>query len=334
MTKLKMLMLAIAGMAVAGASTANAEKVTVAVLRGVPASPIFIADAKGYFKESGIELNLIYVDAATAAPVAVVSGDADFAVIGMTAGFFNLAGKGALKIVGTSVREQKGYKLSGYIASNAAYEAGVRKPEDFKGRAIAITTVGSTYHYNLGQLAQKSNFDLASIRMVPMQSQSNQASAVAGGNTDGAVITAYILSKMEAEKKGRIIGWVSDISPYQTSVAITSTKNAATRRPMIEAFLKAYHAGIKDYHAAFLTLDSAGAPQKGPGYDELLKIVSRYTQQPAEQLEGFFPYIDPEGRVEVQSIRDQVAWWASQNQIDKGINPDSFIDMSYVRATP
>src|SRR5437868_4584583 len=107
-----------------GAQTA--QKAKVGVLRLSSSAPVFIAQDKGYFKEAGLDIELKFFDAAQPIAVAVTSGDVDFGVTAFTAGLYNLAGKGTLKVIGGMSREKAGYPLIGYFASNNAYAAGLK----------------------------------------------------------------------------------------------------------------------------------------------------------------------------------------------------------------
>src|ERR1041385_3926028 len=108
-----------------GAHAETALKAKVGVLRLSSSAPVFIAQDKGYFKEAGLDIELKFFDAAQPIAVAVTSGDVDFGVTAFTAGLYNLAGKGTLKVIGGMSREKPGYPLIGYFASNNAYAAGV-----------------------------------------------------------------------------------------------------------------------------------------------------------------------------------------------------------------
>ena len=55
----------------------------------------------------------------------------------------------------------------------SAFEKGLKSLADLPGHSVGITQVGSTFHYSLGVLAQKRGFDLASMRLVPLQSIPN-----------------------------------------------------------------------------------------------------------------------------------------------------------------
>ena len=166
--------------AVALNGAAAAEKIAVGSLPFVSASPVFIAQERGYFAAEGLEVEVKAFQAAQAVAVATASGDIDFGVGGLTAGFYNLAGKGALKIVAAQSREEPGYDFVAYVASMKAYEAGFRSVAQFPGKTVGITTIGSTFHYNLGKLAEKRGFKLEQLTLKPLQSVPNMSAALTG----------------------------------------------------------------------------------------------------------------------------------------------------------
>ena len=84
---------------IAGVPAAAQEKVAVGVLRYVSSGARFVAEERGEFKREGLDLDLKFFDAAQPIAVAVVSGDADLGLTAFTAGLFNLAGMGGLKVI-------------------------------------------------------------------------------------------------------------------------------------------------------------------------------------------------------------------------------------------
>jgi NitT/TauT family transport system substrate-binding protein len=82
-------------------------KAKVGVLRLSSSAPVFIAQDKGYFHEAGLDIELKFFDAAQPIAVATTSGDVDFGVTAFTAGLYNLAGKGTLKVIGGMSRESR-----------------------------------------------------------------------------------------------------------------------------------------------------------------------------------------------------------------------------------
>src|SRR2546430_13302520 len=119
--------LAVAGLlAMAGAGIARAEdmlKARIGVLRLSSSAPVFIAQDKGYFREAGLEVELKFFDAAQPIAVATTSGDIDFGITAFTAGLYNLAGKGTLKVIGCMSRVKAGHPLIGYVDNNNVHTA-------------------------------------------------------------------------------------------------------------------------------------------------------------------------------------------------------------------
>lgn len=85
---------------VSAPAPAHAETVKVGVLRYVSSGGLFLAVERGYFNAEGLDVELKFFEAAQPIAVAVVSGDTDFGVTALTGGFYNLAGKGALRLIG------------------------------------------------------------------------------------------------------------------------------------------------------------------------------------------------------------------------------------------
>src|SRR5260370_9948387 len=178
-------------LAIAATGLARADdvlKAKVGVLRLSSSAPVFIAQDKGYFRDAGLDIELKFFDAAQPIAVATTSGDVDFGITALTAGLYNLAGKGTLKVIGGMSREKAGYPLIGYFASNNAYAPGLTTPQDPAGKRIAVTQTGSSFHYSLGLLADKYAFKPSHAQLLPLQSLSNAVAALKGETVDAALL--------------------------------------------------------------------------------------------------------------------------------------------------
>src|SRR5215469_2586901 len=169
---------------------ARAESIRIGIskLLSYPAVPIAIA--RGYFKDQGLDAEMVYFDSAEPIAVGVASGSTDFGVAGVSAGFFALAGQGQLKLIASSGLEMPGFYNLGYLVSNRAFEAGLKSLKDVPGHSVAVTQVGTALHYSLGLLAEKEGFPLKSVELRPLQSNSNVIAALKGGQVDVAVMPA------------------------------------------------------------------------------------------------------------------------------------------------
>jgi len=314
----------------ADAAAQQLQKVSVGLLRLSSSGAVFIAREKGYFREQGLDADLKIMTAAQQVPVAVTSGDADFGVTGLTAGFYNLAGRGALKIVGAQSREEKGYQLNAYMVTNKAAEGGFNSLKDFAGKRLAVTTTGSTFHYSIGILAAKYGFDVKSVTLVPLQSLPNMAAAFKGAQVDATIAPVTVARQLEAEGAGKIIGWVGDETPWQLGALFTSPKLIAEKRATVEKFVRAYSKGARDYHLAFNARDK-GQEVRGPGYDETIAILSKVLEQPVERVRVGLPYVDPEARLNVGDVYNQVAFWQGQGLVDRTVDAKAILDLSFVK---
>jgi len=320
-----------AGLGLAAPDTRAADKVAVSALTFVSSSPLFIAQDRGHFAKEGLEVEIKYFTAAQPVAVAVTSGDTDFGTTGLTAGFFNLAAKGTLKIVCAQSREEKGWEFNAYVASNQAYGAGLTGLDKLPGRSFGISTVGSSHHYMLGKLAEKRNFPIEQVKLAPLQSVPNMIAAVKSGQVDATLLPAQYANALQDKGEAKVIGWVHDETPWQLGAVFTSPKMIAERRPVVEKFVRAWIAAAAEYDAAFQRRDAQGKRVFGPGADELIAIIQKYTKVDPAVIKVSLPYIDPKGRLLVGDVYDQVRWYQAQNMVDKAADPKSVVDLSFVK---
>jgi NitT/TauT family transport system substrate-binding protein len=313
------------------ATAQQLDKVAIGVLRLASSGPLFVAIEKGYFREQGLEVEPKFFTAAQQVPVAVTSGDTAFGVTGLTAGFYNLAGKGALKIIAGQSREERGFQLNAFMVTNKAWDDGFRSLRDFPGKRVATTTTGSTFHYSLGLLARKYGFDLAQLQLVALQQLPAMAAAFKGNQVDATVIPVTLARQLEAEKSGHILGWVGDETPWQIGALFTSPAALRERRPLVERFVHAWARGCSDYHVAFNTRDASGKPIEGPDYRAILEIVAKAVQQPVERTAIGLPYVDPRARLDVGDIHSQVRFWQSEKLVGRDVDARAIVDLSVIR---
>src|SRR5438067_2778546 len=290
------LRLAVAGLLVLAASgIARAEdalKARIGVLRLSSSAPVFIAQDKGYFREAGLDIELKFFDAAQPIAVATTSGDIDFGVTAFPAGLYNLAGKGVLKVIGGMSREKAGYPLIGYFASNNAYASGLKTPKDLAGKRVAMTQVGSSFHYSLGLLADKYGFKLADVKVLPLQSLSNAAAALKGETVDAALLPISTARSLVDSGGAKFLGWVGDEPPWQLGAVFASPRTLANK-PLVTKLLAALARADREYHDVILASVKNGKADISETTKPLLEIIAKYTKLPVEQVVGNCSFIDP-----------------------------------------
>ena len=325
--------LALAGllaMAAVGVARADELKARIGVLRLSSSAPVFIAQDKGYFRDAGLDVELKFFDAAQPIAVATASGDVDFGVTAFTAGLYNLAGKGVLKVIGGMSREKAGFPLIGYFASNKAYGAGLKTPKDLAGKRIAVTQVGSSFHYSLGLLADKYGFKLSDLKVLPLQSLSNAAAALKGETVDAALLPVSTARKLMDDNGARLLGWVGDETPWQLGAVFASPK-ALANKALVTKLLGALERADREYHDVILASVKDGNVAIDDKTKPLLEIIAKYTNLPLEQVIGNCAYIDADGKLDVGNVANQITWLQGQGFVDKGFDVDTIIAKEYVK---
>jgi NitT/TauT family transport system substrate-binding protein len=187
--------LAVLAGCVLAAAADGAETIKIGIGPVTAAGPIFIAQDRGYFAAEGLTAEVTSLDAAQSVAQGVVAGDLEFGATAASAAAYNLAAKGGLKIIGGQSREVPGFRGSAFLASNHAWDGGLKSLKDMGNHTVGIVQVGGPIHYEVQLAADKYRLDIGTMRLVALQSLPNMATALAGGQVDAGVEVNTISSR-------------------------------------------------------------------------------------------------------------------------------------------
>ena len=316
-------------------SAANAgEPVRLGLLHTLSPAPFYIAQERNYFRDEGIDLTFRFFEAAQPIAAAAVSGDIDVGVTALTGGFFNLAEKGTLKVIGGALHEQKGYQGSAILASNKAFDDGLTSLDKLPGRSFAITQYGSSFHYMVGRIAEAKRFDIASVTLRPVQQIANMVAAVTSNQVDATIAIASMAKPLAAQNQAHILGWAGDLVPYQITALFTTPAMIAAKPEVLKRFAAAYQRGVADYRDAFLRLDPAGQPVIDEKTEAAIPLLTKYvfTGDPEARrkiLDGA-GYYDAGGALDVADVLDQVRWFRAQGLVKGEGDPAAMLDTRFL----
>lgn len=316
-----------------GAAHAD-EPLRLGLLHTLSPAPFYIAQQRGYFRDEGIDLTFRFFQAAQPIAAAAVAGDIDVGVTALTGGFFNLAEKGALKVIGGALHEQKGYEGSAILASNKAFDSGLTSIDKLPGHSFAITQYGSSFQYMVGRIAEARGFDIKSITLRPVQQIANMVAAVTSGQVDATIAIASVAKPLAASGQVHILGWAGDLVPYQITAVFTTPAMIATKSDLLKHFAAAYQHGVADYREAFLRLDAAGHRVVDAKTDAAGPLIAKYvfTGDPDARrkiLEGV-GYYDAGGALDVADVLNQVRWFQAQGLVKADSDPARMIDTQFL----
>ena len=316
----------VAASGLAAPALAMNKKIKVGALRFTSHSGNFVAFERGYFAEAGLDVEFEFFQAAQPMAVAIASGDVDYAVTAVSGGLISLAQKGAIKVIGGALSEEAGIDGQKFLASDAAFQAGVKTPKDLAGKKFAVTQAGSSFHYMGATMARAEGIEMS---FTPLQKVGAIIGAMKSGQVDGWSIVPHIAKPLAASGAVHIIGNVSDYIPdYQVTTVFTSARNAADERDLTQSFLAGFSRGVDDYTAAMI--------DKTADQDAMVDLIHKYvyTDRPREKaapsiINGTMR-LNAGAALNIASIRDQLAWFQSEGLVDADITIEQLVDTSYV----
>tara|TARA_R110000787_G_scaffold16622_75_gene52120 strand:- start:53083 stop:54114 length:1032 start_codon:yes stop_codon:yes gene_type:complete len=309
------------------------DKVKVGALRFTSHAAGFIALEKGYFKEEGIDAEFVFFQAAQPIAVAMASGDTDFGIAGMTGGFVNLAAKDALKAIGGVLREKKGVDGMAILASNKAYDAGLTSVDKLPGHSVALTQVGSTFHYMSSIIAGAKGFPLSDLKLTPLQKVGSMIGAIKSGQVDTMIMVPHIAKPLVSSGSAKLLGWLNEYTDdYQISVMAASAKTISERPDVVKRFIKAYARGIEEFNSVMLDQKDAAK------VEELVKIIHKYVyadrpyDKAAPPIKAGSMYLNEGVKLNVTDLTRQLEWMQSEKLIPGTITIDQVINKNFTES--
>jgi NitT/TauT family transport system substrate-binding protein len=256
----------------------------------------------------------------------VAAGQIDVGATGLTAATYNIVlGGEKMWIVADKGREWPDHRLTAIVVRKDLYDAGVRRVTDLKGKRIGITQLGSTFHYQIGNILEKEGMSLRDVSIVPLQAMAAALEALRGRQIDAVILPQPFPGRAEADGFGRIIAWGGDLFPWQIATVFYSRKFAADRVRAVN-FMKGYVKSSRHYYDAVLR------GGQGAAYDEVVAVTARYTAAPEAVIKLGLPYQDRSGRLWVEDIARQMTWWQRHGFIKATIPLKDIVDTSFVEA--
>ena len=326
----RVLVFAVALLLVAGVAEAQ-DKVKVGVLKLSSSAVLFVGVEKGFFKEYGVDPELVFFQAAAPIATALAAGQIEVGATGLTAALYNIVlGGQKMWIVADKGREWPGYPLTALIVQKELWDGGLKSITDLKGKRIGVTQLGSTFHYHLGNVLEKNGLTLNDVKIVPLQAMGAAMEALKGKQVEAIALAQPFPARAEAEGFGKVLAWGGDLFPWQTATIFYSNEFAAAKQKAIN-FMKGYVKASRYYHDAVL-VQKDGRIAPGKNYDEVLAITAKYTGAPPAVVRVGFPYQDRNGRLWTADIEKQMVWWQKHGFMKTVLPLKKIVDTSFLEA--
>ncbi len=204
------------------APAARAEKITIMV-GGIEKQiylPAKLTEQLGYFKEQGLDVELLSEPAGVQAENAMLAGEVQ-AVVGFYDHSIDLQSKG--KLVESIVQFSQAPGEVELVSAKVADK--VRSPADFKGKHLGVTGLGSSTSFLTQFLAVKNGVKIGEFVMVPVGAGSTFIAAIQQGKIDAGMTTEPTISRLLKTGEAKVL--VDLRSPDKTKAALGGLYPAA-----------------------------------------------------------------------------------------------------------
>ena len=189
---------------------------------------VFVADAKGYFRDEGLE-NETVVISGPLATAALLSGDVDYSGAGGSG--MRAATKGA-PIKGIMYQTEK---VTFYLMVGP----GIARASDLKGKRIAVGTIGDTQDRLMTMFAERGGLTAGDITRISM-GPSTPARVLAVKTGAAHATTVDAAGVVLAEKEGlQTLAYLGDLFPFPFQGFVTTDRRLAERPDQVKRWLRA-----------------------------------------------------------------------------------------------
>ncbi len=277
---------------------------------------VWVARERGLFKKYGLEMQYILMPRSPLAIAALLAGEIDAAIIGP--GHLISAGTGGADLIGIANFFQKlDYRL------NVRPE--IRKPEDLRGKKIAISGPGATSHLVTLLALQGLNIDLAQAKIALLTipgTELNRRLALESGSVDATTLRGAVGDMYDHKGFTALYNFKNSGMTLPQTMLVTSRRIAASKPQVIEAYLKTL-------------IESIGLLLDPVNQDSVTRTIAKNLRlsNPADAEEAYHSVVNSYERVpytNVESMKRLHGLLTTINPKVKDVRVESVIDNSFI----
>lgn len=313
---------------VAGSPSAAPSPVTVKLgqVGGISDAAIFIAVEKGYFKEQAIEIDPQRFDSAARMVPSLGTGQLDVGGGSPSAGLYNAIGRDiSLKIVADKGNMNPGHGYEAMVVRKQLWDTGaIRSAADLKGKKIAIAARDIAPEVTLDTFLKTAGLSAVKDVEIVTMAFADMRQALANGSIDMAMPLEPFATQIAENGIGHIWKRDDEIMPKHQVAVILYSPDFAKKTDAAQRFMLAYLKGARYYNDAFEKKDAAKRK-------DAIAILAKSTPVKDEALydKMVMPGIDPDGRVNVQSLNEEQDWFVQKGTQKARVDLGKVVDNQF-----
>jgi NitT/TauT family transport system substrate-binding protein len=304
--------------------------VTVGAASTTSDAPIYIADKKGYFREEGLEAKVTNFRSAADMVAPLGIGQLDAGAGSASAGLYNAMLQGIrIKIVADKASSAPGYGATKILVRKDHVESGRYKtPKDFKGMKFAMNAPGVSNTATLNALLKSAGLKYTDVDTVNIPFPDHIA-ALANKGVDASASVEPGPTIAIRQGFAVLVKADDEIIPNHQIAVLLYSESLVKRPDVARRFMRAYLRGVRFYNGAL-----KDGKMQGPNADEVIAILAASTpiKDPAVYKAITPTGMNPDGKVNLQSLKDDAAFYRAQGLITADIRVEDVVDDSFVEA--
>jgi NitT/TauT family transport system substrate-binding protein len=307
-----------------GASAQDLTTLRVGVLGIATDSPIWLAEEKGFFREYGLKIEPIkFTSSETMMPI-LAGTDLDIGSGAPGASLYNAVIKGIdIRAVADAATDPPGYGWSKLLIRTELIKSGKFKTiKDLKGMTIAGAARASSSAAQVTRLLAQAGLKYSDVTRTVLP-YPQHAIALQNGAIE-ASLTIEPFATL-ATDSGTAVAITANDAFYpnqEVSCVLCSSSLIKNRRDVIVRYLRGFLKGVRYYQTGL-----QGGHYAGPASDDILRIIASKTGASEALIRRTTPVaIDPNGRLNLASMRADLAFYKSQGFIEGEIGVNQVVD--------
>jgi NitT/TauT family transport system substrate-binding protein len=273
--------------------------------------PVYVTEAKGFFKDEGLDVLLVLFNAGATNLQALIGGD--------------------VQIMGSAFVETIGGRAAGFDVKNfwgicnimpfqLYSQPEFKSMKEAKGKRFAISRFGSLTDFLTRATLRHFGVDPKDVTILQIGSTPARFAALTAKSVDASIVWFPVTEIAKAQGYSKLLDLkeVFPEWPYETFAAKESY--LASERDQVTKFLRAYQRGVK------YTLENKA---------EAVKIIQKYVKMdPAYAPAGYDEYRDSfplNGQIAEKVIPVVIDQEFETGRIKKKITLDNLIDRSFIK---
>jgi NitT/TauT family transport system substrate-binding protein len=312
----------------AGSARADGPPVIrVGILTSTTDAPLWIADRNGYFKDEGIAVQFLTFTSGETMIAPLSTAQLDAGGGSAAASLYNAVARGAdLRIVADLGSDPPGYGFDQMIVRADLVKSGkVKSIKDLRGMTIATNALGSPSSTQLVKYLAKGGLTREDIKHIYLPYTQHEV-ALKNGSLDAAnTIEPFATDAIATGVAVKLAGDDEFYPNQEISVVMYGGAFIRDHRDLGVKFMRAYIRGVRFYNDAL-----ANGKLAGPNAAAVIKLLSDETKMDPAVLRAITPDgANPDGKLNLQSLRDDLAAYKSWGLIDGTVNADQTVDTSF-----